>query len=71
MQESITMASSYSKITVEQQFQVRLVELSSEYLSLEELQVALVEMTHQLFIKENIIRELVREKLFNEFAISD
>jgi Phycobilisome degradation protein nblA len=65
------MASSYSKITVEQQFQVRLVELSSEYLSLEELQVALVEMTHQLFIKENIIRELVREKLFNEFAISD
>jgi hypothetical protein len=62
------MQNSYARLTLEQQFQIRLVELSSEHLTFEELQAALVEMTHQLFIKENMIHELVREKLFAEFT---
>ena len=54
----------YSQLTLEQQFQLRLVELSSENLSVEELQTFLVELTQQLFVKENMIRDLVKEKFF-------
>lgn len=58
----------HSRLTLEQQFQVRLVELSSENLSIEELQTFLVELTQQLFVKENMIRDLVKEKFFAGMA---
>jgi Phycobilisome degradation protein nblA len=53
-----------STLTLEQQFHIRSIELSIEQLSPQELQSAFVELTEQLFAKENMIRDLVKEKLF-------
>lgn len=52
-----------STLTLEQQFHIRSIELSIDQLSPEELRSALVELTHHLFAKENVIRDLVKEKL--------
>lgn len=55
-------------LSMEQEFHIKAVEISSEQLTHEELQSALAELTRQLMIKENIIRHLVKDQFFPGMA---
>ena len=54
------MDSSSFNLTLEQQFQIRLMEESSQQLTREQMQDLLLQTTRLLMIKDNVIRNLMK-----------
>lgn len=59
------------ELTLEQQFQMRLMEESAQRMSYEQAQELLVQATRLLMMKENIIKSLIRKTppSIEEFAV--
>lgn len=51
-------------LTVEQQFQMKLVENSTQHLSKEEMRELLIQLSRLLMMKDNAIRNLLRNNVF-------
>jgi Phycobilisome degradation protein nblA len=49
------------KLTLEQQFQMRLIEHETEALSREQMSELLIQTSRLLMVKDNIIRDLIRQ----------
>ncbi|MBE9031428.1 NblA/ycf18 family protein [filamentous cyanobacterium LEGE 11480] len=47
------------QLSLEQEFHICALEVSTDYLSREELQAAVVNFTRQLMVKENVIQHLI------------
>ncbi|MCL6436140.1 MAG: NblA/ycf18 family protein [Leptolyngbyaceae cyanobacterium HOT.MB2.61] len=47
-------------LTLEQQFQMRLIEESAQQMSREQMQEILVQIARQSMVKDNVIRELMK-----------
>jgi hypothetical protein len=58
------MESSPFELTLEQQFQMRLMEQSTEELTREQMQDLLIQASRLLMIKDNVIRGLVKGSMF-------
>ncbi len=54
------MDSSSFQLTLEQQFQMRLMEESAQRMSREQMQDVLIQTARLLMVKENVIRDLLR-----------
>ncbi|HEY9613145.1 NblA/ycf18 family protein [Allocoleopsis sp.] len=54
------MDSSSFQLTLEQQFQMRLMEESAQRMSREQMQDILIQTARLLMVKENVIRDLLR-----------
>ena len=52
------------ELTLEQQFQMRLLEQSSEALSKEQMHEHLLQIARMLMVKDNIIRNLIKQGSF-------
>ena len=63
------METSSFKLSLEQEFQVKAIEFSSEHLTREELQETIVDFTRQLLVKENVIRYLIKTITSDELDI--
>lgn len=59
------MDNSLWNLTVEQQFQIRLIEDASQKMSPEQLQEMLVQIAQMLMVKDNVIRDLLRSCLIH------
>jgi Phycobilisome degradation protein nblA len=51
------------ELSMEQQFQVRLVEQTLQDMNREQMQDMLMQMTRLLLMKDNVIRDLVKSRL--------
>jgi hypothetical protein len=58
------MNTSSFQLSLEQQFQMRLIERSMQEMSREQLQDMLMQIMRLLLVKENIIRDLVKSCVF-------
>jgi hypothetical protein len=58
------MNTSSFQLSLEQQFQMRLIERSMQDMSREQLQDMLMQIMRLLLVKENIIRDLVKSCVF-------
>ncbi len=54
------MESSSFELTLEQQFQMRLMEQSAQQMTREQMQDLLIESARLLMLKDNVIRDLVK-----------
>ncbi|HEY9828965.1 MAG TPA: NblA/ycf18 family protein [Stenomitos sp.] len=54
------MASSPFELTLEQQFQMRLMEKSAQQMTREQMQDLLIESARLLMLKDNVIRDLIK-----------
>ncbi len=59
------MDNSLWNLTLEQQFQIRLIEDASQKMSPEQLQEMLVQIAQMLMVKDNVIRDLIRSCLIH------
>jgi hypothetical protein len=58
------MESSSFELTLEQQFQMKLMEQSAEHMNLEQVRDLLIQASRLLMVKDNIIRNLVKSCKF-------
>jgi hypothetical protein len=56
-------------LTLEQQFQMRLMEASADGMSHEQAQALLVQASRLLMIKDNVIRNLLRKTPLDSFSL--
>jgi Phycobilisome degradation protein nblA len=54
------MAPECFELSLEQQFNVRAIELNTHNLSLDQMRDLLVEMSRQLLVKDNVLRHLIK-----------
>lgn len=54
------MAPECFELSLEQQFNVRAIELNTHNLSLDQMRELLVEMSRQLLVKDNVLRHLIK-----------
>jgi hypothetical protein len=54
------MAPECFELSLEQQFNVRAIELDTHNLSLDQMRELLVEMSRQLLVKDNVLRHLIK-----------
>jgi Phycobilisome degradation protein nblA len=47
-------------LSIEQEFKIRSFEIDSQHLSDEELRKLFIEVSRQLFVKDNVIRHLIK-----------
>lgn len=48
------------ELSLEQQFNVKALELNTQNLSLEQMRELLIEMSKQLIVKDNVVRHLIK-----------
>lgn len=56
-------------LTLEQQFQMRLMEASADNMTHEQVQALLVQASRLLMIKDNVIRNLLRKTPLDSFGL--
>jgi hypothetical protein len=61
---SFAMASSPYELTLEQQFQMKLMEQSAQQMSREQMQDLLIQAARLLMLKDNAIRDLIKSCQF-------
>jgi hypothetical protein len=54
------MAPECFELSLEQQFNIRAIELNTHNLSLDQMRELLVEMSRQLLVKDNVVRHLIK-----------
>jgi hypothetical protein len=59
------MESGTFELTLEQQFQIRLIEQSTENMSREQMADMLMQLSKLLMLKDNAIRDLVKKDIFS------
>lgn len=59
------MDSTSFELTVEQQFHLRLVEDSAHQMSCEQTRELLIQLSRQLMVKDNVIRDLLKRGVCN------
>lgn len=57
------------ELTLEQQFQMRLMEASADNMTHEQAQALLVQASRLLMIKDNVIRNLLRKTPLDSFGL--
>jgi hypothetical protein len=63
------MDSSPYELTLEQQFQMRLMEASAHSMSQEQAQALLVQASRLLMIKDNVIKNLLHQSSLDQFGL--